>query len=302
MKQRLLAALERIEQQAEGGKWRRLRAAPCRYLYAIGFRELVYRLSPKERLTRADTFFGQSMLVALPAGTDIYLLGAKSHSSEIRLARFMIHQLEAGDTFVDVGAHFGYFSMLAAELVGPQGSVQAIEAARSNHAIALRNLHGWPQCQLFHRAANATGKAVRFHEFDALHSEYNSMHAEQFEGESWYQQQAHRQYSVTGLRLADLLQQLPHPPKLIKIDVEGAEEEVVAGAQPFLHNHRSTVVMEYLSEARGNDSHRAAYAQLLRMGYRCYAIATDGGLLPVDEPERHLRAQQMDSDNFVFRA
>ena len=60
--------------------------------------------------------------------------------------------------------------------------------------------------------------------------------------------------------------------------------------------------MEYLSEARGNDSHRAAYAQLLRMGYRCYAIATDGGLLPVDEPERHLRAQQMDSDNFVFRA
>lgn len=301
MKQRLLNALEGIEQRAKGGKWRRLWAAPHRYLYAIGFRELVYRLSPKERLIQADTFFGQPMLVALPAGTDIYLLGAKSHGSEIRLARFMIHQLEAGDTFVDVGAHFGYFSMLAAELVGPQGSIQAIEAARSNHAIAQRNLSVLPQCQLLHRAANATGEAVQFHEFDALHSEYNSMHAEQFEGESWYQQQTHQQYSVPGLRLADLLQQRPHPPKLIKIDVEGAENEVIAGAQPFLQNHRSTVVMEYLSAARGNDSHRAAHAQLLRMGYLCYAIAADGSLSPVDEPEQHLREHHLDSDNFVFQ-
>lgn len=300
MKQRLLSALEGIEQRAEGGKWRRLWAAPYRYLYAIGFRELAYRLSPKERMTRADTFFGQPMLVALPAGTDIYLLGAKSHGSEIRLARFMIHQLEDGDTFVDVGAHFGYFSMLAAALIGPEGRVKAIEAARSNHAIAQRNLSTLPQCQLLHRAANATGEAVQFHEFDALHSEYNSMHAEQFEGESWYQQQAHRQYSVPGLRLADLLQQLPHPPKLIKIDVEGAENEVIAGAQPFLQNHRSTVVMEYLSAARGNASHRAACAQLLDMGYQCHAIAPDGGLSAVAEPERHLRAHRMDSDNFVF--
>lgn len=301
MKQGLLTALEQVEQLAKASKWQRLLAAPQRYLYAIGFRELLYRFSPQERLTTANTFFGQPMRVALPAGTDIYLLGGKTHDSEIRLARFMIHQLKAGDTFVDVGAHFGYFSLLAAQLVGSEGQVQAIEAARSNHAIALHNLGALPQCHLFHRAANATGEAVQFHEFDALHSEYNSIHAEQFEGEAWFQQQAHRQYSVPGLRLADLLDQMPRPPRMIKIDVEGAEKEVVAGAQPFLQKQRSTVVMEYLNEERGNHSHRAAYEQMLKLGYRCHAIGPDGQLTWVEAPELYLRKHDIDSDNFVFQ-
>jgi FkbM family methyltransferase len=297
----VLRELAEAERLASASKWQRLLARPARYLYAIGFRELLYRLSPKERLTYVTTFFGQSMQVALPAGTDIYLLGAKSHGSEIRLARFMINRLNAGDIFVDVGAHFGYFSLLAAHVVGSTGQVKAVEAARSNHMIAQRNLHGLPQCELFHLAVNASGEAVQFHEFDALHSEYNSMHAEQFEGEAWYQQQDHRRYEVPGLRLADLLEELPAAPQLIKIDVEGAEKEVVAGAQPFLQNQRSTVVMEYLSETRGNASHRSAYEQLLKMGYHCYAIAPSGELAHVPAPEEHLRKQGLDSDNFVFQ-
>src|SRR5262245_56459678 len=35
--------------------------------------------------------------------------------------------LAPGETFVDVGAHWGYFSLLAAQRVGPTGRVIAIE-------------------------------------------------------------------------------------------------------------------------------------------------------------------------------
>ncbi len=40
--------------------------------------------------------------------------------------------LQAGDIVLDIGAHFGHFSMLAAEKVGPKGIIYAIEPNPSN--------------------------------------------------------------------------------------------------------------------------------------------------------------------------
>ena len=47
--------------------------------------------------------------------------------------------LRPGDTFVDVGAHWGYFSLLAADRVGPAGRVLSVEADPRIHAILARN-------------------------------------------------------------------------------------------------------------------------------------------------------------------
>ena len=40
---------------------------------------------------------------------------------------FVRRTLKPGQTFVDVGAHIGYYAALAAELVGPAGAVHAFE-------------------------------------------------------------------------------------------------------------------------------------------------------------------------------
>ena len=45
---------------------------------------------------------------------------------------FLMRVLRAGDTFVDVGAHIGYFSMLAAAIVGDEGQVIAVEPMAEN--------------------------------------------------------------------------------------------------------------------------------------------------------------------------
>jgi FkbM family methyltransferase len=47
--------------------------------------------------------------------------------------------LQPGDAFVDVGAHWGYFSLLAADRVGPAGRVLSVEADPRIHAILERN-------------------------------------------------------------------------------------------------------------------------------------------------------------------
>lgn len=45
-----------------------------------------------------------------------------------------------GDTFLDIGAHVGYFSLLASSLVGPEGKVYSFEPCTANHKVLLKNL------------------------------------------------------------------------------------------------------------------------------------------------------------------
>lgn len=51
----------------------------------------------------------------------------------------LLHCVEAGDTVVDVGAHVGYFTVLASRLVGPAGLVLAFEPEPGNFALLEAN-------------------------------------------------------------------------------------------------------------------------------------------------------------------
>jgi FkbM family methyltransferase len=55
------------------------------------------------------------------------------------IARWMAQLLGPGMAVVDVGAHVGVYSVLAARLVGPQGVVHAIEPQRAHAEVVARN-------------------------------------------------------------------------------------------------------------------------------------------------------------------
>lgn len=57
-------------------------------------------------------------------------------------------------------------------------------------------------------------------------------------------------------------------PKFIKIDVEGAEGEVVSGMRELLRLHRPTVVVECSDLGR-----ERVWKQMRELGYRCYSTA-----------------------------
>lgn len=59
---------------------------------------------------------------------------------EPNLTAFLKRRLREGDTFIDVGANVGYFSLLAAHLVRSQGRVLAIEASPSIFSLLEHNL------------------------------------------------------------------------------------------------------------------------------------------------------------------
>ncbi|MEJ7666524.1 MAG: FkbM family methyltransferase [Hymenobacter sp.] len=90
------------------------------------------------------------------------------------------------------------------------------------------------------------------------------------------------------------------PPDIIKIDVEGAELQVIRGAAALLRRAAPVVVLEYLEPKRHNAPHRQAAALLAELGYQPHRISPEGLLIACPDLGAYLQAGGIDSDNFVF--
>ena len=63
---------------------------------------------------------------------------------EEELSSAFIKFIKPGATVLDVGSHFGFFSLLACHLVGDKGTVHAFEPVPSTHNILSHNLQHCP--------------------------------------------------------------------------------------------------------------------------------------------------------------
>lgn len=292
--------LQKLEQLALGSKLKRLLHNPFRYLYAMSLIHFVYPTTHKGSLRKADLFFGGDMEVLLPAATDIYLTGGKTHDSEIRLAKYMIANLKSGQHFLDIGAHFGYFTLLAASIVGSDGRVVAVEPAKGSFDVLRRNTAGVKALDIIHNAvSNEVGK-VSFYEFPVLYSEYNALDIEKFKTESWMAKNPPVKTEVAATTIDKIINEQNIQPEMIKIDVEGAEAQALSGGLNTWANGAATVIMEYLDEGDASSYVDAANI-LFKQGYKSHIIDKNGRLIEVSDILSAMRSNNMSSENIVFK-
>jgi FkbM family methyltransferase len=151
--------------------------------------------------------------------------------------------LSPGATFVDVGAHIGYYSLKAASMVGPNGHVISIEPnpqtlpmLRGNiEASDARAVSVWPVAcaesestlQLYAAPRSNTGES-------SLSKENASQDGP-----------ATASYSVRARPLDAIVKEAKlDRVDVIKIDVEGAEFEVLKGAAQTLDDYRPVLIIE----------------------------------------------------------
>ena len=273
---------------------------PLKYVNAILFREFIYKRNKSEKEVISKTFFGAPMHLLLPSGTDIYLTGGKSHDSEIRLTRFMINFLKPGDTVVDIGAHYGYYTLLAAHLTGPKGRVIAYEASPATYQTLIKNTAGLSQISTFNQAVADQCTELKFYEFPNLYSEYNSFDVSQFAHEPWFARNKPREITIPCTTLDQALSRESLPPALIKIDVEGAEDKVIRGMSYILNKTHPVIILEYLTTTRSNRAHQAAESLLNSCGFTAHIIKRDGNITKVSNIEAYLNGKGLDSDNIAF--
>jgi len=295
--------LDTIEWLAKASKLQRLVHNPMRYAFGILHRTLIYPFTKKGKLVKTKTFFGTTMKVMLPSGMDLFLLGGKSHDSEIRLARFILNTLDKGDTFLDVGAHYGYFSLMASALVQDEGKVISIEASQSTYSILRQNVDDPKNIDAFHIAISDQRKTLKFYEYPLIYSEYNSLNADQYENSKWAKNIEPNVIEVEAYRLDEFVHEKKLVPDFIKIDVEGVEDQVIAGMAKILTADQSPIVaMEYIKNDQDDSPHDRAVSLLTHYGYQCHGIQTNGSLQPIRKAElkSYLSSTQLESDNIIF--
>lgn len=143
--------------------------------------------------------------------------------------------LKPGSLFVDVGANFGLHSLLACHLVGEQGAVLAVEPVPANLRLLRRNLH----LNGFTQRSRIVAKALVAEPCGEL----------EMTVEPGLSPAATLSASTDGktvlvptTTLDDCLSGEVRLPSLVKIDVEGAEHEVLKGARSLLERGPTLLV------------------------------------------------------------
>jgi len=141
-----------------------------------------------------------------------------------------------GDIVVDVGAHIGKYTLIASKRVGANGKVIAIEAHPGNYEMLNRNikLNGLTNVTTLNYAVYSKESKVKLFlpGEKSNHSIYNTLLPSRATDEGKF-------VEVTADTLDNLLQKngiSNAEVNWLKIDVEGAELEVLKGAHVVLSN------------------------------------------------------------------
>nr|WP_280818771.1 class I SAM-dependent methyltransferase [Thiorhodococcus minor] len=192
---------------------------------------------------------------------------------EPHVAGLFRRRLSAGGAAIDIGANIGYFSMLAASLVGPSGYVLAVEPSASNVKLieASRRRNAFTQLHVLLAAAGE--------ELGLL--AYNSSHSNGIAGAA--------AETLDGLLSETLVPKIPldlvvAPERqidLVKVDVEGGEYLALRGLEQTLKRCHPTIVFAFsphaLTAVSGGDW-KAIFHWLTDLGYRFAELTSEEAL------------------------
>ncbi|MEH1789726.1 MAG: FkbM family methyltransferase [Nostoc sp.] len=171
--------------------------------------------------------------------THCFYPGVDQYEPDVRVALQFF--LNPGDIFIDCGANIGYFSVLANNLVGKIGKVISIEANPVTFSLLEANLKinnfGTP----IHCALTSEKGEVELFMPTQGGDVYSSLRKGGLvKGESI------QSFKVLGRALDDVVKELSlSKVDVVKIDIEGAELDVLQSASHLLSSFRPVVITEY---------------------------------------------------------
>jgi FkbM family methyltransferase len=194
---------------------------------------LLFPLSPKR-----PTYFG-GRIVWLPKENWASLY----HRHEQYLADAIGENLRRDETFLDVGANVGWFSLFTAGIVGPDGRVVSFEPSPDVFQCLSCNVGGLKQVEAF---PFGIGNKDSTEVFVAQGTSSSASFIEEVTNINRHhlRDEPITKVPVRIRKLDTLVMQLQLLPNLVKIDVEGFEFEVLKGAERLLNEPRPTLIIE----------------------------------------------------------
>jgi FkbM family methyltransferase len=148
-------------------------------------------------------------------------------------------QVKKGMTVLDIGAHIGYYTLVAANLVGEDGRVFAFEPHPHNFAVLEKNvrINGYKNVVLVQKAVSDKSGHIKL-----FLSEYGTLH-------SLSNQVGKKSIVVEAVTLDEFLGK-DCKVDVVKVDVEGAEMLVLLGGDRIIKaNDNLKIFTEFFPEA-----------------------------------------------------
>ncbi|HVF47854.1 MAG TPA: FkbM family methyltransferase [Pyrinomonadaceae bacterium] len=150
---------------------------------------------------------------------------------------FLRDNLTLGETFLDIGAHIGLFSVVAAKKVGETGRVIAFEPTPSTRDVMKQVLHvnGFEDFVEVRSEAVARERATTmFYDSGDEIPVVNSL----VRGEN-----TRNEFEVQVVSLDEFVTEHDVKPDCIKVDVEGSELDLLIGAEKTLAEFRPQILL-----------------------------------------------------------
>ena len=213
-------------------------------------------------------------------------LGCLMDNYEPKETAFVLDRLAPGDTFVDIGANVGWFTIRGADRVGPKGRVHSFEPRTQTHALLARSIkdNGFDKRCSLHKVALASEVAAsRLVWMPETENPGGSRLVR--DNAELVDDMAGEDVQMVTLDSIDIQGNVP----VMKLDVEGAEAMVLQGAKTFLETHRPVILTEVFGQALRHVS-KVDLAEFVgivnNLGYSVRMLEDDGAGPEVTDLER----------------
>jgi FkbM family methyltransferase len=189
-------------------------------------------------------------------------------------------EVKRGDVVLDLGAHIGYYTLLAAKIVGEKGKVYAFEPDPGNYGLLKKNIeaNGYKNVIAVQKAiSNKTEKGRLFLRGDGVSRRlYDANHK-------------YSSIETETVKLDDYFKDYDGKINFIKMDIEGSEGNAVKGIIGLLkRNGALKMIMEFRPEnirESGADP-LETLETLIGFGFKLYNLNSDKRSLElVSEPK-----------------
>ena len=188
-------------------------------------------------------------------GKILRILGGTYEPEQTQLFQ---QRVPAGSVVFDVGAHVGYYTVLSAVLTCPEGRVFAFEPNPANHSFLQRHV-------ALNRLGNVTIE-------NAAAADRNGTAPFAFgTGSGTGRLDSGGTLHVRTVRLDDFCSEHGVHPQFLKIDVEGAELDVLRGAAATITANHPVIFLS----THGPQVHADCLAWLREREYRLDPVAGD---------------------------
>ena len=228
------------------------------------------------RKVQGKTFFDLPIQLILPEVVSSAIYRCGFIDFEVDLIRFILRYLKPGMTFLDIGAHIGFYSLLASYMVGEKGYVHSFEPTKSIFSLLKENAAVRDNIVTNNSAVWSQNSDIPFNDYGIKYSAFNSTFVARLSEQDRQKLFVEKTntYTIQTVSIDSYVEQTGLLPDFVKIDAESAEYEILQGMCETLSEVKPILMLEVgdLGSDDAISTSRILVEYLLDRGYQAFEL------------------------------